>query len=110
MILSIARQGVVIKCNLASSIMTGNYEFYYAAGLLFRIKDMAVHEVAEPLALMEQIQQEIVDFSSEDKREMHLVHMLLFYKPVEAFDEQMKELFWMGYREQYMWQESLPQT
>ena len=37
MIQSIARQSVVIKCNLQASIMMGNYEFYYAAGLLYKL-------------------------------------------------------------------------
>ena len=34
MVPSIARQSVIIKCNMQKSILTGNYEFYYAAGLL----------------------------------------------------------------------------
>lgn len=105
MIVSIARQSVVIKCNLASSIMTGNYEFYYAAGLLYRLKGVDVPEALEPIPLMEQVQQMITDFSPEEPRETHLIHMLRFYKPVEAFDDQMKELFEMGSNEQYPWQE-----
>ena len=34
MVPSIARQSVIIKCNMQKSILTGNYEFYYAAGLI----------------------------------------------------------------------------
>ena len=51
MILSIARQSVIIKCNLNSSIMTGNYEFYYAVGLLYKIKGIEIDEVITPLEL-----------------------------------------------------------
>ena len=109
MVTSIARQSVIIKCNLATSIMTGNYEFYYAAGLMYKLKGIAVKEVAEPFTLQEQIAPLVEDARTEDEREKHLAKMLRFYKPVETFDEQMKELFWMGNREQYMWQEHLPQ-
>ena len=34
MVPSIARQSVIIKCNMQKSILTGNYEFYYAAGII----------------------------------------------------------------------------
>ncbi len=30
MVTSIARQSVIIKCNMQKSVLTGNYEFYYA--------------------------------------------------------------------------------
>ena len=48
--------------------------------------------------------------ASEDTRVQHLIHMLHYYKPTEQFDDQMKELFLMGNREKYMWQELLPDT
>lgn len=105
MVLSIARQSVIIKCNLGASIMTGNYEFYYASGLLYRLKKISVNEVLMPEALGAAVQELTADYDPEDKKEKHLVKMLRFYKPVDVFDEQMKELFWMGNKEQYMWQE-----
>lgn len=43
MVTSIARQSVIIKCNMQKSVLTGNYEFYYAAGLiakLFGVEDL----------------------------------------------------------------------
>lgn len=110
MVLSIARQSVIIKCNLEASIMTGNYEFYYASGLLYKFKGIAISEVPAPEVLYEQVQQMIEGYEPEDAKERHLVKMLRFYKPVEAFDEQMKELFWIGNKERYMWQELLPQS
>lgn len=105
MVLSIARQSVVIKCNLDASVMTGNYEFYYASGLLYQLAGQQVDEVPEPLRLQEEIQPLLEEFTSEDARELHLVHMLRYYKPVESFDEQMRELFLIGYRERNLWQE-----
>lgn len=110
MVLSIARQSVIIKCNLEASIMTGNYEFYYASGLLYKCKGIAIAEVPEPGVLYEQIHQMIEGYEPGEAKERHLVKLLRFYKPVEAFDEQMKELFWIGNKERYMWQELLPQS
>ena len=37
MVTSIARQSVIIKCNMQKSVLTGNYEFYYAAGLVTKL-------------------------------------------------------------------------
>ena len=34
MVPSIARQSVILKCNMQKSVMLGNYEFFYAAGLM----------------------------------------------------------------------------
>ena len=34
MVPSIARQSVIIKCNQQTSVLLGNYEFYYLAGLI----------------------------------------------------------------------------
>ena len=33
MIISIARQSVIIKCNMQKSYILGNYEYYYGAGV-----------------------------------------------------------------------------
>lgn len=108
MVLSIARQSVIIKCKLQASVMTGNYEFYYAAGLLYQRCGINTEDIPEPQALSEQVHEMTEDFQTEDGRERHLVHMLKYYKPVADFDEQMKELFLMGNRETNMWQDHLP--
>lgn len=109
MVESIARQSVVIKCNLASSIMTGNYEFYYAAGLLHKLLGIAAKEVPEPFHLETLVLKLLEGYEPKDEREMHLARMLRNYKPQDAFDEQMRELFLMGEQEQHLWQE-LPKS
>ena len=105
MVISIARQSVIIKCNLGASIMTGNYEFYYASGLLYRLKNIPVEEVLTPEPLGAAVHELTEGYEPVDEKEKHLVKMLRFYKPADVFDGQMKELFWMGNKEQYMWQE-----
>ena len=44
MITSLARQSVVIKCNMQKSTMLGNYEFYYGAGLLDKLHGLGIDE------------------------------------------------------------------
>ena len=34
---SIARQSVIIKCNMQRAFLLGNYEYYYAAGLASKL-------------------------------------------------------------------------
>ncbi len=105
MIESIARQSIIIKCNLTASIMTGNYEFYYASGLFYKLSEKQTEDIPEPLELGQIIQEMLDKYSPKDDKEKHLVKLLRFYKPVEKFDEQMKNLFWTGYKEKHMWQE-----
>ena len=49
MVPSIARQSVIIKCNMQASVLLGNYEFYYLAGLMKKIYDLDLHEDMQPL-------------------------------------------------------------
>lgn len=104
MVTSIARQSVIIKCNMQASIMLGNYEFFYAAGLFCKIRGISVETDILPKALEELIKPELKTFESEDKREQHLVKMLSNYEVSEEYDEQMKELLEWGLGEADIWQ------
>lgn len=46
MVPSIARQSVIIKCNMQKSILTGNYEFYYAAGLIAKLSGVEIPRIS----------------------------------------------------------------
>lgn len=105
MVQSIARQSVVIKCNLHASIMLGNYEFYYAAGLVHRLTGTQVSEVARPQVMLETVHTLMEQYEPQDERELHLKRMLADYEPEDVLDEQMQALFWDGVREDRMWQE-----
>ena len=52
MVPSIARQSVIIKCNMQKSILTGNYEFYYAAGLIANLSGVEIPEDIKPEELL----------------------------------------------------------
>lgn len=106
MVPSIARQSVMIKCNMQRSVITGNYELYYIAGLLVKLKGISVDETMKPDELLEALQEQTKDMHSEDKREDYLIQLVRNYRPDEAFDEQTTELFLMGKNEDKLWQVS----
>ena len=102
---SIARQSVVIKCNLHASIMVGNYEFYYAAGLLHKLTGKESAEVAEPDVMAQRVAELLTEFQPGNEQEEHLKKMLQDYEPTEKYDAQMQELFSTGEQEKRIWQQ-----
>lgn len=108
MVQSIARQSVVIKCNLRASIMLGNYEFYYASGPVHKLTGNITDRIAEPAEMLEIVHNLTKNYKTEDERELHLIHMLKNYEPTDEFNEQMKALFEDGQKETYLWQELIP--
>lgn len=101
----LTRQSVVIKCNLEASVMTGNYEFYYASGVLCKLMNREVTAEIRPEALQTLVQELLSEFSPTDGHEKHLAHMLKYYHPdPKRYDEQMARLLQMGLKEQHMWE------
>ena len=104
MIPSITRQSIIIKCNQQASVLLGNYEFYYLAGLMKNLFGFQLSADMNPQELLKQIQQEFDTANPKDEREAYLLKMVEFYKPLEEYDAQMKELFRMGETEERLWQ------
>ena len=104
MVTSIARQSVVIKCNQQTSVLLGNYEFYYLAGLLKKLFDFPLSEDMEPEVLFETIHTNLKNAKPQDEKEAYLLKMVEFFKPLEIYDEQTKELFRWGENEEKLWQ------
>lgn len=100
----LTRQSVVIKCNLEASIMTGNYEYYYSAGLLSKLTGQDISREIGPEQLHDQVQEMLKTFEPKDGQEKHLAHMLKYYHPDERYDEEMPNLLEMGRSESHMWQ------
>ena len=103
MVPSIARQSVIIKCLREKSVIVGNYEFYYAAGLLNHFYNLGLRKDMNPQELMEQIQQKIHDIVLNSPKEEYLLHLLKYYEFLESYDEQMQLLFDWGDREKDEW-------
>ena len=98
MVTSIARQSVIIKCNMQKSVLTGNYEFYYAAGLIAKLSGVEISDDIKPIELGVLLHQEIEKTEPKDEQEKYLFSMLKDYKPTDEYDEQMKELLLWGKR------------
>ncbi|MFR4350443.1 MAG: DUF3837 domain-containing protein [Roseburia sp.] len=108
MVTSIARQSVIIKCNMQKSVLTGNYEFYYAAGLLAKLTGVAIDDAIPPGELMELCAERARAAEPKDERERHLFLMLADYRPDETCDAQMRELLVMGRDERHLWEVTVP--
>lgn len=104
MVPSIARQSVIIKCNMQKSVLTGNYEYYYAAGLLKKLCGVDIPDEIEPVPLQELLEKSLKSVETKDEKEAWLVGMLKDYRPEDHYDDQMKELFLWGSEEKNLWQ------
>ena len=105
MVTSIARQSIVIKCKLKESIMLGNYEFYYAAGLVSKLTGVEFDVELPAKQLYEAVKKTVTEYEPKNENEAYLVQLFMEFKPDETVDEQMKELFQWGLTEQRLWQE-----
>ena len=56
---SIARQSVIIKCNIQKAFILGNYEYYYAAGLINKFYGVEISEDIQPEELAALLQKEL---------------------------------------------------
>ena len=109
MVTSIARQSVIIKCNMQNSVLTGNYEFYYAAGLIAKLSGGEFSDDIKPVELGTLLHEAIKKTEPKDEQEKYLFSMLKDYKPTDEYDEQMKELLLWGKGEQYLWTVTVPE-
>lgn len=108
MVPSIARQSVIIKCNMQKSILTGNYEFYYAAGLIAKLSGVEIPEDIKPEELLALLSEQIPMLTPADEKEKYLFGMVADYRPEDVYDEQMRELLDWGRTEKYLWTVTLP--
>jgi hypothetical protein len=104
MVPSIARQSVIIKCNQQTSVLLGNYEFYYLAGLMKKLFVVEVDEDMPPVQILETIQAKLDSLNPGNPQEEYLIKLARNFKPGENVDEQMKELFRWGATEERPWQ------
>lgn len=104
MVTSIARQSVIIKCNQQTSVLLGNYEFYYLAGLMKKLFSLELSEELAPAEMFATIQANLSNVKASNPQEEYLVKLVSVYKPLEKYDDQMKELFRWGATEEKLWQ------
>ena len=66
MVPSIARQSVILKCNMQKSVMLGNYEFFYAAGLMRKLYNIEIRTDMEPEQILEAILQMLFAWGEQE--------------------------------------------
>lgn len=103
MVTSIARQSVIIKCNMQKAVMLGNYEFYYGAGVLARLEGLEIPDDIQPVQLKELLEEKLKGVVPKDEKEAYLVKIILDFRPDVIYDEQMKELLLWGEKEDRLW-------
>lgn len=101
--LILARQSVVIKCSIQASIMMGNYEFYYAGGLLCRLAGQIPKQDLQPQEFYAYLKPLMDNYKPKNEQEAYLIKLLKEYKAADEYDGQMAELMQMGLREKNMW-------
>ena len=104
---SIARQSVIIKCNIERAFLLGNYEYYYAAGLAGKICGFDIPDDIQPTELAALLAKELEQVSLNGEKEERLLFGLKEFEPEARYDEQMKELLIWGKTENYPWQLSI---
>lgn len=104
---SIARQSVIIKCNMQRAYILGNYEFYYAAGLAGKLYSFEIADDIKPQELQTLLSDILNTVTPNSPQETHLVSILKEYTPESRYDEQMMELLLWGKKETCPWQVSI---
>ena len=110
MVSSIARQSVIIKCTRQQSVILGNYEFYYVAGLMNQCFGLSAQEDMTPEVLFDYLKAHLGEVTPKDDNEKYMIQMLENYDPLEEYDEQMKELFRWGETEKDLWKVQTTRT
>lgn len=103
----IARQSVIIKCNMQKAYILGNYEYYYGAGVAGKVCGFEIPEDILPSELAELLSKELESVQTGNEQEAYLVSILKEYDPENRYDEQMKELLLWGKEETCLWQVSV---
>ena len=104
---SIARQSVIIKCNMQRAYILGNYEFYYAAGLAGKLFGFEVPDDVQPEELAELLTGALENAQPNGPQETYLLSILKQFTPEARYDEQMQELLLWGKKETCPWQVSI---
>lgn len=104
MVPSIARQSVILKCLRKKSILLGNYEFYYAAGLMKKLYHLDISEEMEPESLFHKILENLGSITPGNENEEYLIGIMKNYRLQKEYDDDTKTLFRWGETEEAMWQ------
>lgn len=98
MIPMLAKNAVRLKCNFTEAGMTGNYECAYALGIVCACLGQPEVDIIEVFPSFKESVMALTDgFNSDDDKMKRLIEMLNEYEAGEVNDEQILELYHMGY-------------
>lgn len=93
----VVEQAVDRKIRMQSSVLVGNYEFYYAAGLLSAETDLAADGSSAPAALEQAVKAACSAWNPSDPEGQYLKYLAGRYEAEEReYDDDMKALFEAG--------------
>lgn len=94
----LAEQALDRKLEMLTSVITGNYEYYYGAGILLTFCDGDWDGSMKPKELMDKIHDKLLNKEFTDEKQAFLVRIMLRYEVKEdLYDESiMPELFVTG--------------
>lgn len=99
MIPLLAKTSVERKVSDHVSVIVGNYEYYYACGLLSRRLSLGLQAELKPQELFDKVQELLKDtpVSAPEGNEVtdddYLKYLIKRYEPDEKYDDQMALLF-----------------
>lgn len=99
----LAKQAVKIKCGFTGARLTGNYELAYSLGILSASAGISrISEYASMQELKDMVLLQTETFTTDDEQLNNMIELLKDYEPSDSFDDQMKELYEMGYTDRKM--------
>jgi len=104
MVLTLARDSIILKCMRNHNSILGNYECAYALGLMSRLSGIALPEGNTDLKMMlNEFLEKSKGYKSVSEEERRLLHILAAYHPAAELDEQAMELLKWGMTEEHPW-------
>ncbi len=98
MIPLLARNAVKTKSGFTTACMTGNYECAYALGLLSAAAGLERKEdITDIVELQKSVLAKLEGYEPPNDSMKRLIEMLKEYEPSDKIDEQMLELYYVGF-------------
>ena len=94
----LAKNAVKIKVGFPEAGITGNYECAYGLGIISATAGLVKEENIQSIAeLKNQVMKKISDYEPGDDSIKRLIEMLGEYEPAEKTDQQMIDLYYVGF-------------
>lgn len=101
MVLALVKDAVRIKCGFESAVMTGNYECAYSLGIITAAAGLDKIEEYDSIGeLRDRVLNLTKDFEPKDNNLKRILQMLREYEAGDSFNEQMKELYSVGFADE----------